>query len=100
MNLYGRLLEVHDLCLQGKVTATLKKEAGNGLFKIPAGSRVAIWTVSRFGWAGVTDQGQGPTCYTHCVGGPEKELRNPGPLEEWLGDVIVHNGGSDDPEVG
>lgn len=56
---------------------------------IPAGTKVRVWTSSRFGWVGISDD-LTDACngYDVCLGG-SPELRNPGPIEDWLEQVWV-----------
>lgn len=94
MSMHQRFREVRDLMLQGRVTATLLKDATNGKETIPKGTRVMVWMVSRFWDVGINQNLKGHG-YTHRVGSHPDDptpYRNPGPLEEWLTDVLIDQG--------
>lgn len=96
--------KLHDMM----VTATLKKDVDAVERTIPAGTRVRIVMVSRFGDVGITDQ-LDHTGYCARVGSykDEKDVRNPGNIEDLFDDLtgidpvmdsIDPNWGDDDSE--
>lgn len=83
-----------DFLQHNRITAVLKKDVetidnNDRIINIPAGTKVRIWTTSRFGWAGIT-QNLGDDCigYEACLGG-EPGTRNPGELEDYFDEIIL-----------
>lgn len=82
--------KLHDMM----VTATLKKEVDAVERIIPAGTKVRIVMMSRFGDVGITDQ-LDETGYCARVGGPDFVMadgmianpRNPGEVEDLFEDI-------------
>lgn len=71
------------------VTATLKKDVDAVKKTLPAGTRVRIVMMSRFGDVGITDQ-LDQTSYCARVGGDPMQIgnvRNPGEVEDLFDDI-------------
>lgn len=81
-----------------RMTAVLKKDVKGSRWDpktredtdyiIKAGTKVRVWTTSRFGWVGIAPDDEKVLGYDACLGGHENQA-NPGAAEDYLTDVWV-----------
>ena len=94
MPIFEELWEVKNKLPETMITAVLKKDVDAVARVIPSGTKVRIWMVSRFGDVGITDDlSTSASGYDARVGpAPSvvRNVRNPGNLEDYLSEVILH----------